>query len=127
MQKIRLSSGRQFLETLSFLCLCEESPMHTDKAHTHIDTYGRLLSDGHWPRAVVMLGDFSFLLHWELSFLFLLCCHAAVNTIPVRFTFKSLHLAPPHLFSLSLPLFLFIFSSQPFLGTQSVVHIPLAY
>ncbi len=52
--------------------------MYTDKAllnihahthtQTHVDTHGRALSDGHWPRAVVMLCDFSFLLHCELSF-----------------------------------------------------------
>lgn len=46
----------------------------------------RVLSDGQWPRAVVMLGDFLFLLHYELPSLssphlsLSLCCRAAVNT-----------------------------------------------
>lgn len=45
---------------LSFSIWCT----YPDKAHPN--THGCVLSDGQWPRAVVMLGDFSFLLHCEL-------------------------------------------------------------
>lgn len=105
--------------------------MHKDKASTHTHTHtltpmgGRCQMDTGQGQ-VVMLGDFSFLLHCEPSSLFppfnlSLCCHAAAPPPPppLTFTFKCLHLAPPHPHPPPPPpLPPHLLPPHPFLGTQ---------
>lgn len=114
----RRKSGCLQAETIQKHTPCTFSPRkdsHADNAFVqlaHTDTHGRVLSDGQWPRAVVMLGDFSFFLHCQLLHLsFPLsvshsAVHAAVNTMPVKFTFKCLYLVPWSILPFSPTIFL---------------------